>query len=188
MPDYISSNDLRVGTCIEVDGVLYVVAAFQHTKVGKWGAIMKTKLRDINTGLVVEKSFRAGEKVARVVLEGKNAQFMYRTGSDYHFLNLETYEEIVLSEDLVGEAKDFLVENLEVEILTYEGNPITVNVPSFVELEVVDTPPGVRGDTASGGSKPATLETGLTIQVPLFVNQGDRVRVDTRTKEYLERA
>ena len=188
MPDYISSNDLRVGTCIEVDGVLYVVTAFQHTKVGKWGAIMKTKLRDINTGLTVEKSFRAGEKVARVVLEGKNAQFMYKTGSDYHFLNLETYEEIVLPEDLVGEAKDFLVENLEVEILTYEGKPTTVNVPPFVELEVVDTPPGIRGDTASGGSKPATLETGLTIQVPLFVNPGDRIRIDTRTREYLERA
>jgi len=112
------------------------------------------------------------------VLEGKNAQFMYKTGSDYHFLNLETYEEIVLPEDLVGEAKDFLVENLEVEILTYEGKPITVNVPPFVELEVVDTPPGIRGDTASGGSKPATLETGLTIQVPLFVNPGDRIRID----------
>ncbi len=188
MPDYISSNDLRVGTCIEVDGALYVVTAFQHTKVGKWGAIIKTKLRDINTGLTVEKSFRAGEKVARVILEGKPAQYMYKTGNEYHFLQLETYEEIALPEDLVGEARDFLVENLEVEILTHEGKPISVNVPPFVELEVVDTPPGVRGDTASGGSKPATLETGLVIQVPLFVDRGDRLRIDTRTREYLERA
>lgn len=187
MPDFISSNDLRVGTCIEVDGNLYVVTAFQHTKVGKWGAIIKTKLKDLSTGLIVERSFRAGEKVARAVLEGKKAQFMYRSGSDFHFLNLETYEEIVLPEEVVGENQDFLVENLEVELLVYEGKYIAVNVPPFVDLEVVDTPPGVRGDTASGGSKPATLETGLVVQVPLFVNRGDRVRIDTRTREYLER-
>lgn len=187
MPDLISSNDLRVGTCIEVDGTLYVVTAFQHTKFGKWGAIIKTKLKDLSTGLVVERSFRAGEKVARALLEGKRAQFMYRSGPNFHFLNLETYEEVVLPEEVVGDNQDFLTENLEVELLVYEGKYIAVNIPPFVDLEVVDTPPGVRGDTASGGSKPATLETGLVVQVPLFVSRGDRVRIDTRTREYLER-
>ncbi len=187
MPDYISSNDLRVGNCIEVDGNLYLVAAFQHTKVGKWGAIIKTKLRDVNTGLIIEKSFRAGEKVIRAILEGKNAQFMYADGQGYHFMDLESYEEVVLPEELIGEAKDFLVDGLEVELLKYGDKVVGVNIPSFVELEVVDTSPGIRGDTASGGSKPAVLETGLTIQVPLFVNKGDKVRVDTRTREYLER-
>lgn len=187
MPDYISSNDLRVGNCIELDGNLYLVAAFQHTKVGKWGAIIKTKLRDVNTGLIIEKSFRAGEKVIRAILEGKNAQFMYADGQGYHFMDFESYEEVVLPEELIGEAKDFLVDGLEVELLKYGDKVVGVNIPSFVELEVVDTSPGIRGDTASGGSKPAVLETGLTIQVPLFVNKGDKVRVDTRTREYLER-
>lgn len=187
MPDYISSNDLRVGTCIEVDGNLYMVSSFQHIKPGKGGAIIKTKLKDINTGFIVEKTFRAGEKIIRAILEVKKAQYMYKDAAGYHFLNLESYEEIVLPEEIVGENQDFLVENLEVEILAYQGKYIGIELPSFIELEVVETTPGIRGDTASGGSKPATLETGVVIQVPLFVNQGDRVRVDIRTREYLER-
>lgn len=187
MPDYISSNDLRVGTCIELEGNLYVVTSFQHTKVGKWGALVKTKLKDINTGLIVENSFRAGEKIVRAVLEGRKAQYMYQDAQGYHFLDLETYEDVILSEDLVGESKNFLTENLEVEILKYGDRFVTINIPLFVELEVVDTPPGLRGDTASGGSKPATLETGLVIQVPLFVAKGDKVKIDTREGKYLER-
>ncbi|HOQ51732.1 MAG TPA: elongation factor P [Candidatus Atribacteria bacterium] len=188
MPEYISSNDLRVGTCIEVDGNLYVVTSFQHIKPGKGGAIIKTKLRDINTGFIVEKTFRAGEKIIRAILEVKKAQYMYKDAAGYHFLNLENYEEIVLPEEVVGENQDFLVENLEAEILAYGGKYIGVELPPFIELKVVETTPGIRGDTASGGSKPATLETGVVIQVPLFVNEGDKVRVDTRTREYLERA
>jgi len=187
VPEYISSNDLRVGTCIEVDGNLYVVTSFQHIKPGKGGAIIKTKLKDINTGFIIEKTFRAGEKIIRAILEVKKAQYMYEDAAGYHFLNLESYEEIVLPEEMVGENRDFLVENLEVEILTYQGKCIGVELPPFIELEVVETTPGIRGDTASGGSKPATLETGVIVQVPLFVNEGDKVRVDTRTREYLER-
>ncbi|HSV31426.1 MAG TPA: elongation factor P [Atribacteraceae bacterium] len=188
MADFLSSNDLRVGTAIEVDGVLYIVTAFQHTKPGKGGALIKTKVRDVTTGFIVEKVFRAGEKIARAILEEKKAQYMYHDGANYHFLDLENYEERVLSENVVGEATDFLIENLEVEFLMYEDTIISVNLPSYVELKVTEAPPGIKGDTASGGNKPATLETGLIIQVPLFINRGDLIRVDTRSREYLERA
>jgi len=186
--DIISNTDLRVGTCIDVDGTLYVVTAFQPAKFGKWSWVTKTKLRDINTGFIVEKVFKPGDKIVRAILEGRQAQYMYKDDSGFHFLDQETYEDIMLPNDLVGEASDFLVENMMVEILMYGDKQVSINLPSYVELKVVDTPPGIKGDTASGGSKPATLETGIIIQVPLFVNIGEVIRVDTRTREYLERA
>ncbi len=188
MPEFISSNDLRVGTAIEVDGNLYVVTTFQHTKPGKGGALIKTKVHDVNTGFTVEKVFRAGEKVARIILEGKKAQYMYNDGIGYHFLDMESYEEKVVQKEVVGDAIDFLTENLEVELLTYGDRIISVTLPSFVEITIKETPPGIKGDTASGGTKPATLETGVVIQVPLFIEEGELIRVDTRTREYLERA
>ena len=188
MADIISNTDLRVGTCIDVDGTLYVVTAFQPAKFGKWSWVTKTKLRDINTGFIVEKVFKPGDKIVRAILEGRQAQYMYKDDSGFHFLDQETYEDIMLPNDLVGEASDFLVENMMVEILMYGDKQVSINLPSYVELKVVDTPPGIKGDTASGGSKPATLETGIIIQVPLFVNIGEVIRVDTRTREYLERA
>jgi len=188
MPEYISSNDLRVGTAIEVDGKLYIVTAFQHTKPGKGGALIKTKVRDIDTGFSVEKVFRAGEKIARVIVEGKKAQYMYNDGIGYHFLDMESYEERVLHPEAVGDAVDFLTENIEVELLTHGERIISVNLPFVVEIAVKETPPGIKGDTASGGTKPATLETGVVLQVPLFIDQGEVIRVDTRNREYLERA
>ena len=188
MADIISNTDLRVGTCIDVDGTLYIVTAFQPAKFGKWSWVTKTKLRDINTGLIVEKVFKPGDKIVRAILEGKPAQYMYKDDSGFHFLDQETYEDIILPADMIGDASDFLVENMEVEILMYGERYVSVNLPSFVQLKVIETPPGIKGDTASGGSKPATLETGIVVQVPLFVNPGEVIRVDTRTREYLERA
>ncbi|NLJ49517.1 MAG: elongation factor P [Candidatus Atribacteria bacterium] len=188
MADIISNTDLRVGTCIDVDGTLYVVTAFQPAKFGKWSWVTKTKLRDINTGFIVEKVFKPGDKIVRAILEGRQAQYMYKDDGGFHFLDQETFEDVLLSSDLVGEASDFLIENMMVEILMYGDKYVSINLPSYVELKVVDAPPGIKGDTASGGSKPATLETGIVVQVPLFVNIGEIIRVDTRTREYLERA
>ncbi|MCX6089895.1 MAG: elongation factor P [Atribacterota bacterium] len=188
MGDIIQNTNLRVGTCIDVDGNLYIVTAFQPSKFGKWSWVTKTKLRDINTGLIVEKVFKPGDKITRAILEGKKVQFMYKDDSGYHFLDLESYEEIILSVDLVGDAKNYLVENHEVEILVYGERYVSVTLPSYVELKVIEAPPGVKGDTASGGSKLATLETGIVVQVPLFVNPGELLRIDTRTGDYLERA
>ena len=188
MSDILSNTELRVGTCIDVDGTLYIVTAFQPAKFGKWSWVTKTKLRDINSGFIVEKVFKPGDKIVRAILEGRQAQYMYKDDGGFHFLDQETYEDVLLPNDLLGEASDFLVENMMVEILMYGDKHVSVNLPSYVELKVVDTPPGIKGDTASGGSKPATLETGIVVQVPLFVNIGEVIRVDTRTREYLERA
>ena len=188
MVDIIQNTDLRVGNCIDVDGNLYIVTAFQPAKFGKWSWVTKTKLRDINSGLIVEKVFKPGDKIVRAMLEGKRAQYMYKDDSSFHFLDQETYEDVVLLEDMIGDASDFLVENMEVEILMYGERYVSINFPSFVELKVIDAPPGIKGDTASGGSKPATLETGIVVQVPLFVKIGEKIRVDTRSREYLERA
>jgi len=186
--DIISNTELRVGTCIDIDGNLYIVTAFQPAKFGKWSWVTKAKLRDINTGLIVEKVFKPGDKIVRAILEERTAQYMYKDDAGYHFLDQETYEDVILPEEMVGEASQYLVENLEVQILVYGDKYVSVSLPSYVELKVIDTPPGIKGDTASGGTKPATLETGIVVQVPLFVDIGEVVRVDTRSQEYLERA
>jgi elongation factor P len=183
----VSTNDFRKGMKIELDGAPYVIVDFQHVKPGKGGAFVRTKLKHMRLGTVIDNRFRAGEKVPMVNFEEKQMQFLYRDDR-FHFMDLETYDQISLSEDEVGKAKEFLKENTPVELLYVDGSPITVGLPNFVELAVVKTDPGVRGDTATGGSKPATLETGAVVSVPLFINEGDSVKIDTRTGEYLGRA
>ena len=184
----ILAGDLRVGTKIELDGVAFIVSDSQFVKPGKGGAFTRARLKNMRTGAVIERTFRSEEKIETPELEERTAQFMYRSGDEYHFMNSESYEQFYLSGDELGRARDYLKEEMVVTILLHQGKPLNVEVPTFVELAVAETDPGVRGDTASGGSKPATLETGAVIQVPLFLNVGDRVRVDTRTGTYIERA
>nr|PZN04791.1 MAG: elongation factor P [Bacillota bacterium] len=183
----ISTNDLRPGVTVEIDGEVYVVVDFQHVKPGKGAAFVRTKIKNVKTGQVFERNFRAGEKLNRAVVERKSMQYLYQDGDTYYFMDNKTYEQIPLSKEQLGDAVLYLKENLEVMVMFYEGVPIGVDLPTFVELTVVDTEPGFKGDTATGGSKPATLETGAVIQVPLFIEKGDVVRVDTRTGEYLSR-
>jgi len=173
---------------IEVDGVPFVVTDYQWVKPGKGGALNRTKMKNMRTGSIVERTFRTEEKVERAELEERRAQFLYRSEDEYHFMDTETYEQFFLSEEQLGDTRDYLKEEMVVTIVSHRGSPLTVEVPTFVELAVATTDPGLRGDTASGGSKPATLETGAVIQVPLFINVGDRLRVDTRTGTYIERA
>lgn len=183
----ISTNDFRTGLTIEVEGEIYTVVEFQHVKPGKGSAFVRSKLKNLRTGAVIERTFRAGEKVPRAHLERKEMQYLYREGDSFVFMDNETYEQVSLTSEQLGDNVKYLKENMNIYLLTHEGNLIGVELPNFVELEVVAADPGVRGDTATGGTKSATLETGLTIQVPLFVEVGDVVRVDTRTGEYLER-
>jgi elongation factor P len=183
----VSTAEFRKGLKIELDGQPYNIVEFQHVKPGKGGAFVRTKLKHLRLGRVVDRTFRAGEKVGLVDYEQRAMQFLYND-DNFHFMNLDTYEQIALGPDVVGEAADWLKETMEVEVLLINGAPAGVEVPNFVELAVVTTDPGVRGDTASGGSKPATLETGAVVQVPLFINEGEVLRVDTRTGAYIERA
>jgi elongation factor P len=183
----VSTAEFRKGLKIELDGQPYNIVEFQHVKPGKGGAFVRTKLKHLRLGRVVDRTFRAGEKVGLVDYEQRAMQFLYKD-DNFHFMNLDTYEQIALGPDVVGEAADWLKETIEVDVLLINGAPAGVEVPNFVELEVVKTDPGVRGDTASGGSKPATLETGAVVQVPLFINEGEVLRIDTRTGAYIERA
>lgn len=183
----ISVNDLRTGITIELDGTLYSVVEFLHVKPGKGAAFVRTKLKNLETGAVFERNFRAGERVNRAHIETKEMQYLYNSGDEYFFMDSATYEQISLSRDLLGDDVYFLKDNMTLHVKFHQGRAIGVELPTFVELQVTHTEPGVRGDTAAGGSKPATLETGLVVQVPLFVETGDVIRVDTRTKEYLSR-
>jgi len=184
----ISVNDLRTGLTIEVEGEIYSVVEFLHVKPGKGAAFVRTKLKNLRSGNTVEKTFRAGEKVARAHIELREMQFMYSTGDEYFFMDMETYDQIALRADDLGDAPKYLLENMTIGIQFYQGEPVGVDLPTTVVLEVVHTEPGFKGDTAQGATKPATLQTGITIQVPLFVEQGERIKVDTRTGEYLSRA
>ena len=183
----VSTAEFRKGLKIELDGQPYNIVEFQHVKPGKGGAFVRTKLKHLRLGRVVDRTFRAGEKVGLVEYEERSMQFLYKD-DNFHFMNLDTYEQIALPADVVGEAANWLKETMEVEVFVINGQPAGVDVPNFVELEVVKTDPGLRGDTASGGSKPATLETGAVVQVPLFIDQGEVLRIDTRTGAYIERA
>jgi elongation factor P len=183
----ISTNQFRNGAAIRVDGKRFTVLYFQHVKPGKGGAFVRTRLRNIDTGAVLEKTFRAGEKVEGVRTESRTMTFLYADGDLHYFMDLETYEQVAIPSDALAEVGGYIVPNGEVSVLFADGEVVSVEPPVHVELEVVETDPGLKGDTATGGSKPATLETGLVVQVPLFVNIGERVRVDTRTKEYLTR-
>jgi elongation factor P len=183
----VSTAEFRKGLKIELDGQPYNIVEFQHVKPGKGGAFVRTKLKHLRLGRVVDRTFRAGEKVGLVDYEQRAMQFLYKD-DNFHFMNLDTYEQIALGPDVVADASDWLKETMEVEVFVINGVPGGVEVPNFVELAVVKTDPGIRGDTASGGSKPATLETGAVVQVPLFINEGEVLRIDTRTGAYIERA
>jgi elongation factor P len=185
----ISTNQLKNGNHIEVDGVVYKVLEFQHVNPGKGAAFVRTKLRRASDGNVIDKTFRAGEKFRSIRTEVRRMQFLYDDGTDAHFMDSESYEQITVPQTSLEEELRWTKPNDEVELLVMDGQPGGLQLPSAVDLEVTETEPGLRGDTASGGgNKPATLETGATIQVPLFVNIGDRVRVDTRSGKYLSRA
>jgi elongation factor P len=183
----ISTNQFRNGTAIRVDGKRFTILYFQHVKPGKGGAFVRTRLRNIDTGAVIEKTFRAGEKVENVRTESRPMTYLYRDGDLLYFMDAQTYEQVAVPVEVVGDAAGYIVPNGTVSILSADGEVVSVEPPAHVDLEVSETDPGLKGDTATGGSKPATLETGLVVQVPLFVNVGDRVRVDTRSNEYLTR-
>jgi elongation factor P len=183
----ISTNNFRTGLTIEIDGEIFTVIEFQHVKQGRGSAFVRTKLKNIQTGNVFEKTFRAGEKVARAHLDRKKMQYLYQTGELYYFMDTETYEQVPVSEELVGDNKKFLKENMEVSVLFHNNTPIGIELPNFVELKVTQTEPGFKGDTATGGTKPAVVETGAKLQVPLFIELGDTIKIDTRTGEYISR-
>lgn len=183
----ISAGDLRTGMKIEVDGVPFVVVDYQWVKPGKGGAFMRTKLRNLKTGVIIDKTFRTEERVPPARIDERKVQFLYKGGDEYHFMDTDTYEQFSLVAEQLGQARDFLKEELVVTILFHRGEAVEVELPIFVELAVVETEPGVKGDTVAGGSKPAKLSTGAVIQVPLFIEAGDKVRVDTRTGTYVER-
>jgi elongation factor P len=183
----LSTTDFRKGLKIELDGQPYEIVDFLHVKPGKGGAFVRSKLRNILTGGVVDHTFRAGEKFPKPDLESRTMQYLYHDGSDYVFMDLSTYEQTAMSEDQVGDKGGYLLDGQEVRTLVYRGRAIDIELPTTVVLEVVETEPGLRGDTVSGASKPAKLQTGLTVTVPLFVNQGDRIKVDTRNGAYLGR-
>ncbi len=182
-----TTADFRNGMTFQMEGELWKVLEFLHVKPGKGGAFVRTKLRRLSDGAVIENTFRAGEKIVEVKIIARSMQFLYESNGLYYFMDEETYEQHPLSTELLKEAVPYMKENTTVKVLWYEEKPLWVEVPQFVELEVVRTEPGVRGDTATGGSKPAELETGATVQVPLFVDVGDVLKVDTSTGEYITR-
>jgi elongation factor P len=185
----ISTNQFKNGTHIEVDGKIFKVVEFQHVKPGKGGAFVRTKLKRVEDGNVIDKTFRAGEKFRPVRTETRRMQFLYSDGSDAHFMDTSSYEQIAIPEDSVKDPLRWVPPSQEVELLYVDEKPADIQLPASVELAVTETEPGVRGDTASGGGdKPATLETGVTVKVPLFVNEGDRIKVDTRSGAYMSRA
>ncbi len=184
----ISTNDFRTGLTVEVDGDVWQVVEFQHVKPGKGAAFVRSKLRNLRNGNIQERTFRAGEKLPRARVETRQMQFLYNNGDEYTFMDTESYEQITLNRKQIEREVRFLIENMNVHIMDYQGEIIGVDLPNTVELEVVETDPGIRGDTATGGSKPAKLETGLVVQVPLFINVGDRLIIDTRSELYVSRA
>lgn len=184
----ISTSDFRKGIKVEFKGEPCEIVDFQHVKMGRGGAIVRTKMKNLKTGAVLEETFRAGEKLERPGLEEKTTQYLYSQDEHYYFMDMETFEQIPLSPSQLGDTRNFLKENMTVKILYHKDTPISVDLPTFVELTVTKTAPaGFKGDTASGGGKPATLETGALVKVPFHINEGDIIRVDTRTAEYIER-
>jgi elongation factor P len=188
MAETVNTNQFRNGMHIEVDGSVWRILEFQHVKPGKGGAFVRTKLKNLDSGAVVDKTFRAGERFSRIHTEVKSAQYLYDAGDDVVFMDETTYDQFNLPRDSVAEALEFLEPSSSVQVLTVDGKPAGVQLPASVELTVKDTEPGVKGDTVSNVTKPATLETGAVVQVPLFVNAGDRIKVDTRERRYISRA
>jgi elongation factor P len=184
----ISVNDFKTGLTIELGNDVWSVIEFQHVKPGKGAAFVRSKLRNLRNGNIQEKTFRAGEKVPKALVETRRMSYLYESGGEYTFMDNETYDQISLPAERLEYELNFLQENMEVQIVSYNGETIGIQLPNTVELEVVETDPGIRGDTATGGSKPAKLSTGFTVQVPLFINVGDRLIVDTRSGAYVSRA
>ena len=183
----VSTNDLKNGMTLELDGTLFQIVEFQHVKPGKGGAFVRTKLRNLKTGGVVEKTFNAGVKVGLAIVERKDMQYLYRDGMHFTFMDMDSYEQLPVDADLVGDAANYMAEGSTAQVSVHQGVPIGVELPASVALKVTETQPGVKGDTRTNALKPATLETGFVVQVPLFVEEGERVKVDTRSGAYLER-
>lgn len=183
----ISTGDLKKGLSLELDGQLYTIVDWQHIKMGRGGAIVRVKLRNLRTGAIIDRTFDAGEKFQRAFLDHRPVQYSYNDGDTYYFMDSETYETFPISAAQLGDAKNYLLDGMQLEIVSYNEEPISVDMPVTVELEVTYTEPGFKGDTATGGTKPATTQTGLVVQVPLFVTTGDRIRVKTDTGTYVER-
>ncbi|NLV43954.1 MAG: elongation factor P [Candidatus Hydrogenedentes bacterium] len=183
----ISTADFRNGLVVEMDGDLMEIVEFQHVKPGKGGAFVRTKFKNFLTGRVLEKTFRSGEKFEEARIEEQRWQFLYSDGNQFHFMDHDTYEQLAVNADIVGDKALWMKENSDVSLMFHDGKVITVEVPSHVVLTITKSDPGVQGDRTSGAKKPATLETGALIQVPLFLNEGDQVKVDTRTGDYVER-
>ncbi len=183
----ISTSDFRTGLTILLEGEVYTIVDFQHVKPGKGAAFVRSKLKNVKTGAVTEKTFRAGEKVERAVMDKREMQYLYSAGDDYFFMDNETYEQLTISRGQLGNDVKYLKENMTIGVLLFEEKIFGIELPYSVELTVAQTEPGIKGDTASGGSKPATMETGLVVQVPFFINVGDVLRIDTRSGEYIER-
>jgi len=183
-----STTDFRNGLKIEFGGEPYVIVYFQHVKPGKGGAFVRTKLKNLKTGAVLENTFRSGDKVNKPDLDEREMQFMYMSEDAYHFMDTTTYEQIYLDGQHMGDAANYMIENLPVKILFFRGEPIGIDLPIFINLEIVETEPGIKGDTVSGATKQAKLSSGAVVQVPLFLEAGERIKVDTRTGTYIERA
>jgi elongation factor P len=182
----ISTSDFKNGITMIYDGSLYKILYFQHVKPGKGGAFVRTKLKNLSSGATIEKTFRAGEKMEQAIMETKKMQFLYRD-QHYNFMDMQNYEQIQLSEDQVSGEKNYFLENMELSVVFHDGKPISIELPIFIEAEVVETEPGIKGDTVGTSFKPAKIETGGIVQVPLFINNGDIIKVDTRTGEYMTR-
>ena len=183
-----STADFRKGLKVEIDGKPYTIVESQHVKPGKGGAFVRTRLKNLETGQVLEQTFRSGAKVERPDLEEKNMQYLYQEGDQFVFMDNQNYEQIYISREFLGDALNYMQPNIEVDVLYFNGRPIGVELPTFVILTITHCEPGMKGDTAAGATKPATLETGHVVQVPLFINEGDSLKIDTRSGEYMERA
>ncbi len=181
------TSDIRKGLKIRIAGEPYTVVDFQFVKPGKGNAFTRTKIKNLVTGAVLDKTYKSGEKLEEASLEERQMQFLYSDEQGFHFMDRSSYEQYAIAQDTIGDDARFLKENLDVGVLLFDGRPLSVSLPNFVELDVAETEPGVRGDTASGGKKPATMETGAVITVPLFIEKGEKLRIDTRTGEYAER-
>lgn len=183
----ISTSEFKKGVKMELSTTPFVIIDFQHVKPGKGPAFVRTKLKNLITGKVIDRTFRSGEKVQEADIEQRSMQYLYKDGSDFILMDNETFDQIAISEETVGNDAKWMLEEALVNVLIYKGNPVTIELPAFLELIITETDPGVKGDTAQGGSKPATLETGAIVNVPLFVGEGETIRVDTRTGDYMER-
>jgi elongation factor P len=183
----VSTSDFRNGLVMLLDGELFTLVEFQHVKPGKGVAFVRTRIKNVKTGRVLDKTFRSGDKVEDVRLESKPSQFLYKSDPDFVFMDSSSYDQVTLSEDIVGDGAKYMKENLDVEVVYHGDTPLGVNIPNFVELKIVQTDPGLKGDTVSGATKPATLESGAIVQVPLFLSEGTVIKVDTRTGIYVER-